>query len=486
MNGFDNRRPPSKKYIHLPFQCNGKGESRISNGIEMKSFSKKKKKALIIGIDGVPYSLLHTYLNNNIMPNLKKMLTQGFTLHSMYASIPDISSVSWTSFVTGVNPGEHGIYGFMDLKPNSYSLYFPNSKDIKAPTMWDILGRTTHQTSTLYQHYYEKIDRPYRSIILNVPHTYPALPMNGILVSGFVAIDLKKAIFPTSVYTPLHSMNYLIDVDAEKAQEDKKGFLKALFECFEIRKEAITHFFDNESWDLFVACITETDRLHHFFFDASEDETNVYHKDFLLFYSRLDEFIMTLYKRYIEKYSDQGFFMILSDHGFTPIKKEVYINRFLEERGFLTLKSAGHYYERIEHQTRAFDLDPCRIYLHDQEVYPRGIVRKEEKTALIKEIKEALNKLKGEDGEAVIDTMYEKEELYHGPYANRAPDLVCLPKDGYDLKGSLEKKEVFGHNIFTGMHTWHDAFCILPEDMGPSQKPSIENMADYMMKYFIQ
>ena len=117
----------------------------------MKLFSKKMKKVLIIGIDGVPYSLLNTYMEKDIMPNLKKILSQGYTLHQMNASIPDISSVSWTSFNTGVNPGEHGIYGFTDLKPDSYSLYFPNSKDIKAPTFWEILGKTGHKTSTLFQ-----------------------------------------------------------------------------------------------------------------------------------------------------------------------------------------------------------------------------------------------------------------------------------------------------------------------------------------------
>ena len=58
-----------------------------------------------------------------------------------------------------------------------------------------------------------------------------------------------------------------------------------------------------------------------------------------------------------------------------------------------------------------------------------------------------------------------------------APDLVCLPKDGYDLKGSLEKKEIFGQNIFTGMHTWHDAFCILPERINFLTKPAIEQYA---------
>jgi predicted AlkP superfamily phosphohydrolase/phosphomutase len=452
----------------------------------MKLFSKKMKKALIIGIDGVPHSLLNTYIKNDIMPNLKRILNDGLTLHQMNASIPDISSVSWTSFNTGVNPGEHGIYGFTDLKPQSYALYFPNSKDIKAPSFWEILGKTNQRTSPLFQNYHNKISHPYQSIIFNVPHTYPALPMNGILVSGFVAIDLKKATFPESAYAYLHSINYLIDVEAEKAKEDKVAFMKSLFECFETRKKAISHFFTEGPWDLFFACITETDRLHHFFFDASRDEEHPYHESFLRFYMELDTFIKYLYDQFIERYSEKGFFMILSDHGFAPVKKEVYINRFLEEKGFLVLKNEGNFYERIENGTKAFNLDPCRIYVHRMDAYPRGTVRKEEKAALLEEIKKTMRGLKGEKGDEIIDKIYEKEEIYHGPHTHLAPDLVCLPKDGYDLKGSLEKKEVFGDNIFKGMHTWHDAFCILPENINLSKKPSIENLAEYILQYYSQ
>ncbi|MGO8989813.1 MAG: alkaline phosphatase family protein [bacterium] len=450
----------------------------------MKSISKEMKKTLIIGVDGVPYSLLNTYIENGMVPNLKKILSQGFTLHQMNASIPDISSVSWTSFNTGVNPGEHGIYGFTDLSPHSYSLYFPNSKDIQAPTFWEILGKTDRKNSTLFQKYHNRINRSYRSIILNVPHTYPAWPMNGILVSGFVALDLKKATFPESAYPYLHSIHYLIDVEAEKAREDKVAFMKSLFECFEIRKKAISHLFEKESWDLFFACITETDRLHHFFFDASNDEENPHYESFLQFYSELDKFINYLYEAFRERFSENGFFMVLSDHGFAPLKKEVYLNRFLEEKGFLVLKESGNFYERIHEGTRAFNMDPGRICLHDHDRYPRGRVRKEERSDLLRDIKETLRGLKGENGETVIDKIYEKAEIYNGPYSGMAPALVCLPNDGYDLKGSLEKKEIFGQNIFTGMHTWHDALCLLPEKIIFSEKPSIQNLTEYILQYY--
>ncbi len=451
----------------------------------MKKSSKNERKVLIIGIDGVPYSLLNTYIKKDVMPNLKSILGQGFRLHEMNASIPDVSSVSWTSFNTGVNPGEHGIYGFTDLKPGSYSLYFPNLGDVKAPPFWDILGKESRRTSTLFQRYHPRIIQPYRSIILNVPHTYPALRMNGILISGFVAIDLKRATFPESVYPYLRSIHYLIDVEAEQAKKDKGKFMESLFKCLEVRKKAISHFFTDESWDLFFACITESDRLHHFFFDASEDEEDPYHESFLRFYSELDKFVKYLYDQFSEKYSENGFFMVLSDHGFAQLKKEVYLNRFLEETGFLALKKDGNFYERIGEGTKAFDMDPGRIYIHDRGRYPQGTVRKEERSDLLKDIQKALGGLKGENEEKIIDRIYEKEEIYHGPDSGFAPDLVCLPNDGYDLKGSLEKKEIFGKKIFTGMHTWHNAFCLLPGKITFSKKPHIQNLTEYVLQYCI-
>ena len=447
---------------------------------------KKIKKALIIGIDGVPCSLLSHFLKNDVMPNVKEILNQSFTLHKMSASIPDVSSVSWTSFATGVNPGEHGIFGFIDLQPQDYSLYFPNSRDVKAPPFWEILGKTNRTTSTLSQRYSAKVGHPHRSIIFNLPHTYPASPMNGTLVSGFVAIDLRKAVFPESAYAYLQSMNYLIDVDAEKAKVDKRQFLNELFDCFEIRKKAIFHFFNDKPWDIFLACITETDRLHHFFFDASNDEKNPYYEFFLNFYVKLDKFIKALYDRFMEKNAEQGFFMILSDHGFAPVKTEVYINPFLEKMGFLQLRKDGQFYERMTDQTRAFDLDPCRIHINDEETFHRGTVKRAERAQLLQEIREALRGLKWENGEEAIDKIYQKEEIYQGPHLNRAPDLVCLPKDGYDLKSGIEKKEMFGRTIFSGMHTWHDALCILPSKIHFSGKPSIDQLVEYILQYFTQ
>jgi len=108
---------------------------------EMLGLLKKKKKipkkAVIIGIDGLPYSLIKTYIQRGVMPGYARMIREG-SLHRMESSLPEVSSVAWTSFMTGKNPGDHGIFGFMELD-GSYAYRFPNFKDIKAPTFWEKL-----------------------------------------------------------------------------------------------------------------------------------------------------------------------------------------------------------------------------------------------------------------------------------------------------------------------------------------------------------
>lgn len=56
-----------------------------------------QKKALIIGIDGLPRDLLVAMIEKGVMEGLGAILDTGYRIHSMKASLPDISSVSWTS-----------------------------------------------------------------------------------------------------------------------------------------------------------------------------------------------------------------------------------------------------------------------------------------------------------------------------------------------------------------------------------------------------
>jgi predicted AlkP superfamily phosphohydrolase/phosphomutase len=163
---------------------------------------KKENRVCVIGLDGVPYGLLLDLAKRGIMSTVGRIVDAG-RLHKMKASLPEISAVSWTNFMTGTNPGTHGIFGFTDLKPKSYDLRFPNYNDLKVPTIWDKLGQQGR-----------------RSVIINQPSTYPAKPLNGVMISGFVALDLAKAVFPPEIKGPLEQTGYQIDIDTMKAREN--------------------------------------------------------------------------------------------------------------------------------------------------------------------------------------------------------------------------------------------------------------------------
>ncbi|MBI5049925.1 MAG: alkaline phosphatase family protein [Nitrospirae bacterium] len=400
-----------------------------------KLFKKAKNKVIVLGIDGVPYSLLVRFINEGIMPNLSGIVKNG-TFSAMTASIPEVSSTSWSTFMTGVNPGKHGIYGFMELQKDSYKWYFPNSSDIKSETLWDIAGKNNR-----------------KSIVLNLPSTYPARQLNGILTAGFVALDLRKATYPESAYEYLKGIDYRMDVDTQKAKESSSALSEDIDRAFAIRRKAILHFLDSHEWDLFIGVITETDRLHHYLWNALEDKSHSEHNFFVDFYKRLDSFIGEMYKRA----GDDIPFIIVSDHGFTTIKKEVYLNWWLREKGYLQFKKdPPESFEDMLGDSKVFALDPARFYIHLKDKYQQGCVEGREYEAMRQRLKEDLVLLEV-DGEKVVKSVFLKEELYSGGYYNDAPDLLALPYPGYDLKGAVNKTSLTGRGFLTGGHTRDNA-----------------------------
>ena len=419
-----------------------------------KLFPKRKPRAILVGLDGVPYTLLCTLIDRGITPNLGRLAAAGpDRFKQMDASLPEISSVSWSSFMTGLNPGRHGIYGFMDLKPGSYQMYFPSYPHLKAPALWDTLGQ-----------------RGLRSVVVNLPGTYPARAHAGVLISGFVAIDLKKAVHPPSFLPKLEAMGYRIDVDTSRAT-DAEFLYRDLDETLQAREKAFDLLWDEEEWDLFVAIITGTDRLQHFQWDAVEDDNNPNHPRAMGFYKKVDAVV----GRILDKMGEHDALYVMSDHGFTGIESEVLVNRHLVEQGYLEWEQdPPGSFENIQAKSRAFALDPSRIYIHARGRFPRGSVDKAEIGALREELKQLFLGLEDE-GKKVIQAVYFPEEIYSGPEFDKAPDLVLLSHYGYDLKGNIRKPDVFDRTHFTGMHTRDDAFLLANRPL-PDKRPHIEDL----------
>ena len=391
---------------------------------------------IIVGLDGVPFGLLRELSDKGVMPNTKRIISNGI-FRMMQSSIPEVSSVAWSSIITGKNPGEHGIFGFTDLSSNSYRLRFPNFNDLQSEPFWNVING--------------------KSVIVNVPSTYPVKDMNGVHISGFVSIDLSKSVFPKSLIPILKEFDYRLDVDSTLAHQSMDLFLSDLEKTLHASIQTCHYLWDSFEWQIFMYVFTGTDRLMHFLWDAYEDRDHRCHFDFLTHFQTIDEVMGEILLRANEK----DLFIILSDHGFEKLTHEIYINSLLRKEGFLNFENDKEpELFNIGSKTKAFALDPARIYLNVKGKYPRGTIELRDKGKVLRDLEDLFLSLEI-NGRKVIKSIYRGEEIYSGPLFDKGPDMVLVGSSGFDLKGSTKTEKVIDKRIFSGKHTQDDAFLLV-------------------------
>jgi len=406
----------------------------------------KSQRVVVIGLDGTPYTFLQKAMAEGHMPNLVQLLEEG-SLRRINSVYPTVSSVAWSSFMTGRNPGKHNIYGFIDRRLGTYQTYIPTSRAMKTDTLWEILSRAGKKV-----------------IVVNVPVTYPPRPVNGILVSGFLSPNVDKAAYPPEKAALLKRLGYIVDADPWAARQSKDKALVEVNAAFDARAKTTFYLMDNEPWDFFQMHVMETDRLYHFLWQQMETDDPVYAPQFMAFIRKIDDMLGQLRA----KLDDRTTLVMMSDHGFCTIKKEVYINYWLEQRGWLKFEDGmsrdKRKLENLSSEAKAYSLVPGRVFIHLQGREPKGhVVPGVEYEALRDEIAVSALELTDPDtGERMIQKALKREEIYSGPHFDQAADLILVPFDGYDLKGNLGKDTLtFKGEELVGMHTYDDAALYL-------------------------
>lgn len=412
------------------------------------------KRTIIIGLDGVPHGAIKNLTQTGVMKNLANIIEDG-VFRQMTSSIPEISSIAWSSIITGKNPGEHGIYGFIDLHPGTYRMFFPNFANLKASPFWNT-------------------DNNKKSVIINVPSTYPARELNGVLIAGFVALNLSKAVYPPELVSKLTEIDYQIDVDSGKAHKSMDLFLRDLDKTLKARIKAYRYLRSSQEWDTFMLVFTGTDRLFHFLWNAYEDPFHKYHEAVLDHFRQIDGVIGEIR----ERMDEHDNLILLSDHGFEGLETEVNINFYLKENSFLTLKDGKEgNLSTIDRPTKAFALDPARIYVNLEGKYPEGSVNPNDKERVIQELIPPFESLEI-DGRKAIKRIFRSREIYRGPYLDQAPDLVLLSNKGLNLKANIKAKRVSDKGVFTGKHSQQDAFLVVKGKDNNGIVPESPNVAD--------
>jgi predicted AlkP superfamily phosphohydrolase/phosphomutase len=407
---------------------------------------------VLIGIDGASHEMIARLATDGTLPHMQRLIQAG-TFRPMISSLPEVSPVAWNSIITGADPAEHGVFGFTDLAQHSYRTIFANASTLALPPFWNRSGG--------------------RTVVINMPFTYPAQPLDGVLIAGFVALDLEKAVYPRSLVPELQRLDYRTDVDSNKAHQSIELFLNDLDRTLQARTATYRYLWEAEPWQTFVLVFTGTDRLSHFLWDAYVDPAHRYHDAFLDHFRQVDEIVGEIAGRL----RDKDLLVIVSDHGFESLERNMFVNAVLRDAGLLQFEvDTPRGVKDISSGASAFALEPSRIYAHTDE-YPKGSLAGSERDAVLQDIVDLFHGLTFE-GRPVIRQVFRKEEIYHGPLMDQAPDLVLLAEPGFNLRGSLKATEYFGEDLFTGKHARHNAIFLAYGNYDRDMLPEQPHVAD--------
>lgn len=416
------------------------------------SADQTRPRLVVLGLDGLPLSLARQL--GTSLPNIGRLAENATTVR---AELPELSPVNWTSFFTGTGPEEHGTFGFSRIDPATYQLSITDSSNVDTPSIFDKLG-----------------DKGLISRIINLPNTYPARPIRGMIIAGFVAHELEKAVHPPFLIGKLAEARYKLEADTNKGASDLEYLLNELRQTLRSRIAALNMLWPDLAWDLFVHVFTETDRLFHFFMDAVLHQNHLQHASCMQFLMEWDKAIGVFLDKYDALPAPKRL-IVMADHGFTEVKTEVCINTWLKQQGLLKLEGAPADEwdaSRISNDTKAFALDPGRIYIHTTNRFARGSVNQSELPNIITNIRNGLMNLT-KNGERIMEHVFTGKELYPGAQSDQVPDLICQSRPGYDLKAKFDRNEIFGLHGRTGTHTVDGAIFYDTENSHPERMRDI-------------
>ncbi|MEA2056034.1 MAG: alkaline phosphatase family protein [Candidatus Thermoplasmatota archaeon] len=429
---------------------------------------RKNPKVIVIGLDGGTLDLMNPWMDRGKLPAFEKIRKQG-VYGKLRSTTPYYSAPAWVSIVTGCQPGKHGIYDFFHTDTSSKKLV--NSRYRKTQAIWNFLT-----------------DNGNKSIIVNVPGTYPPEKINGVMITGLLTPS------PEANFTyPKYIKENLVEGKLGKyeleqvAVDDIPKNLTARYapEKFagQINNMTASHatvtmnLMKEHEWDFTMVVFRGTDDAQHLLWGQ---------KDLILScYQTADDYI----NRMMEQYPDATF-IIVSDHGFGKPKKYLYVNNLLYDAGYLEaasnpncnlnslialsfdklsriifhmvplqklvrspigrkfiLSGGGNNTIDFSH-TKAFYHSICSrgIRINLKGKYEHGVVDKENYEKLRTEIIMLLRNLKDpETKKNIVKEIYRWEEIYGENAVNDPLDIVFDLEEEYGAQELLQPPEGLRH-----------------------------------------
>lgn len=478
-----------------------------------------KKRVLVIGLDGATWDILNPLMRDGKLPHLQKLLDKS-AQGVLMSSIPPVTAAAWTCFSTGKNPGKHGLVDFIYFPNHGYRVTIANSTTRNAATIWNLLS-----------------ERDMRVGVVSVPMTYPPEQVNGVMVTDMMTPNANvQYTYPPELKQELlqNVGPFVITPGEGENPSEPLTYLEQVRKDVSSSADYALYLLKQEPYDFFMYVFGITDILQHqFWYLLEADPKNLNERDrairdkVIAIFQQVDDGVGEMLQ-----YADENTTIVLmSDHGFGPMKGFLHVNNFLLERGYLVLKSGamsllkramfragitpqnvhltlkalkldlrrkfnrGRAYGTLRRfflsfddvdwtRTRAFALGHIgQIYINLQGRQPNGIVAPgAEYEKLRDDIRADLLSLKlpspngrgaGGEDEPLIARVLNREEIYHGELLDNTPDMLLLPADfKYVAFGESE----FASNKIVGPTLGHTGHHRL-EGIGAIAGPNVQRGA---------
>jgi len=417
---------------------------------------KNKNRVFVLGLDGASFNILDPLMKRGIMPNLLRITSKGVRAN-LKSTYPPLTPTAWSSFMTGMNPGKHGVYSWLKTITGEYDRRPVDTAEFYNDTLWKYLS-----------------DNGKKVGVLNVPMTYPPRELNGFIISGMDTPLDTKCSFPEELYSELVNEigDYKIEVDWTKyTNKSRAEFLKDLFYCTKKRHEATLHLIERDEWDFFMVVFVGLDRIQHFLWKSIESvlegkEDGEIEREVSKYYNYIDTIIGDI----VERLGSDTTLIMMSDHGFKPLHKSVQWNRWLNQNGYLFIKEGKKKLlnkiipifhslginrksvksllrfinidnQRISNKldsysidfgtvdwdkTKAYNAQPSGIRINLKGREPSGAVSPgDEYDKLVSDLIENIKSFTDpETGARIVENVYRADEVYKGKYLAQAPDIV--------------------------------------------------------------
>lgn len=446
----------------------------------------------VIGLDGATFDLIAPWVEEGKLPTFARLMREG-AWGEVRSTIPPITGPAWISFMTGTNPGKHGVFDFTYRRPGTYDFPPVTGENRRQPSLWRILSEAGK-----------------RVLVLNVPMTFPAEPVNGLLVSGMPATSLIT--YPKDLAAEIHTLipDYVVYPDPGTAYSDQgiNEFLDKLDKSITGGLKLWHEMTAREKWDFAMILFNGTDVVQHAMWKFMSPKHPQYDPEKA---ARYGSAIFDVYRRFdealakiMDEMDDETVLWVMSDHGFGPFHQFIHVNTWLIHEGLMGLRpnpltqikatmfkmgfspmavynlmmsmGLGKFKREVVRgrsqklrylflsfddvdwsRTQAYSLGnigQIRINVRGRE--PQGCVEPgAHYDRVVQDVIERLSKLTDpKTGERVVDEIYHQSQVYNGDAAQDGPDILFLPK----------RLEYFGF----GEYEFGDHRVVVPVERGIS------------------